>query len=912
MGSSCDCCGCQRRDNYRSHRVVAKQRDAFVYETSFASRTSTSRDFSELYDRTGPAELVWQYSRDGDTLGPYSIECGRSWQAVTETGGSLTQVGSYWPDDGAAKGGESTLVGVYGSEFKVLATFASRVHGTGAAELSLQAAGFTVSLAREFYDILPGAASTYKFPLWPTFPELGVVNETGSFTGLVGRQSERAALTFGDTTVWACQTGDRTQTFLGGVSFGFVIGYESGFSPLGESGGYVTAFGPLRVPAFTTSLPNRNTLLQQFAINRGNSGEDNAERWPVGDVFTPTPYPRSQVGYYPGPVAFKGRRVKVYRDDELIDTLLNPTEAQALAVTSENGEYLLVSENVEEADPEYEGEGLDDRRRVVRPLKEFRSFAIDDSTPVIGCSAPHDAYVGFPPSQQAGDVNGTGTNNLFRWVNATKPVVLRDDEPETIDNYVHSDDLSDMVPNAYINRASYVLTSDGLTDVYTRPAGTYEVQSSDLVDTPYCLFGNYAESVPTFDVTIHAVPAALTVPYPRLEDPGFYTAGYFRARLASEKVTTVKLRFFGGRVRASTVTSSQLTLTRDGEEVEGCTLSQLDAETWLVAVPEAAQTAGSFFVLTYDPDGDVVAIDNAGNEIEDAPVVLATRCAWLMASENGWPKKSDTQVTKNLDLGPIATIGQANETYDEQTGEMVLDSTGNALITDWGTVRSSTEVDEFDPNLPEDSPATALCSWFGLDTTIDPCPPKALRCPAPRSEQRHSSLFRSSEDIHSFRVSMVTKAPMDYRPPIWLTHTVGRTLYGKRLPQNLWGCLIATQAIPLDPAPVNYFGSPLLYSYAVEAGVFWLAAGRQVLEYGGRKTAVLGELMLEVRQSLLVRETYLGTNRYFLQTDADVITLSKDKEDLLVSGEAIEYPSVFDSSMVAPFKLAYWWRIEKV
>jgi hypothetical protein len=70
--------------------------------------------------------------------------------------------------------------------------------------------------------------------------------------------------------------------------------------------------------------------------------------------------------------------------------------------------------------------------------------------------------------------------------------------------------------------------------------------------------------------------------------------------------------------------------------------------------------------------------------------------------------------------------------------------------------------------------------------------------------------------------------------------------------------------------------------------------------------------MLEVRQSLLVRETYLGTNRYFLQTDADVITLSKDKEDLLVSGEAIEYPSVFDSSMVAPFKLAYWWRIEKV
>lgn len=941
MSQDCNCCGCESRQNYRAHRVVAKQRDANVYEDSFAGRTSTTRDFEDLYDRIDPAFQIWAYSTAGDTQGPYSIECDSPWSAVTFFG-PLTQSGGQWTEPGRAAGGDSTVVGVFGNQFSI--TFGSRLNPAAGSDATvlLEAAGFEVVATIDHLNRLPGNATTYRFPYWPD---------------AVADVSDQTLASLAGTVAESSLSFDGSSLIVPGLAApgpALLLQYTSGHFEDIDQGGWVTAAANLGADfprAVAAGVLNRNETSSDLHA-------DDPNVYPGFRHYAVASYPKSQPRYYPGPVAFKGRKVSVFRDDELVSVLTNPTEAQSLAVTTSNGSYLLVEEVDETSDPPWTEAGLDDRRRTTQQLKDFESFAIDDTAPIVGCHPPQDFYAGFTPAP-----------GLRNWVNATKPTQLYDEPPSSLPLSCWSDHESDRAPRPYFpNRffsSDFVLASDRNARFYdlTRPAGTYTVKHHSLFDTPYCLFGNNAASVPQFTATVHPLPpSGLIGPVPRLEQVGFQTREYFRARLQNEKVSSVELTFLEGPVDASGVAAGQITLTKDGEAVEGCTIAQVGPQRWKITVPTEPQTPGSFFLLTYDPAGEVLTDRNrvetypsqdrfpsaadaryrvayvdqetgkwfshspggyveiepgspplnpSGDAYENEPVVCAARESWLMAAAESWPRPKDLTQGPTVFIGPVPSIGMSQESFDQQDGRMRFACSGLASIADWGSVRAAGVVDGFSPNCPADSPDSSVCSYFGLTTTIDPCPPKTLTCPAPLGHQRHSSAFRSNDEITSLKVSMVTRGDVDFRPPVWLSHILGRTIYGKTLPQNMFGAVIAAQAMPQDPAPVPFLNPPAP-TYTVESGVVWAAAYRYARPYVALETATLTELVIEVYQQILVKETPLfGAATYRRYFVSDRLGFSREDEDRLLSGSVVEFAYPGIGSFTAPFRAAYWWQVQR-
>lgn len=941
--ADCDCCGCVTRDNYRAHRVVGRKFSASVYEEPFGTRTSAPRDFSQFYDRFGPGSWEWRYGYDhaGDTLGPYSIECSRPWEIVDDFGFPLAQIGGEWRDDGGAMNGESTLVGVYGNQFHLQGFVNRATLATGDATIIIWAASQTATLAYRFYAARPGGASTYRFPFWPYVgPPI-----TGGTLGTYGGYGVETLLEFGGQSRVAWDGGTA-------ADIGLLVSFASGHLGQNTDGGYVTAYAQASSGGDYAGEINRPaTFVEQ--------NPDDPNIWPDQTPTAPDPNPRSQPGYFSAPVTFGGRKLSVYRDGALVAQLTNPTEAQALAASAENGSYLLVNEPDADADPPWDGEGRDDRTRYARPFKTFRSFAKDDTPPIVGCSPPQDSYHGIA---LPADPEPAAT---YGWVNATKPVVLFDDDPYRLPSYCWSDHDGDRVPRPFITANGFVLESDHSRPLHTLEPGTHEVRHAALVQNPYCAFGNEATSVPTFMVTIHPAPGSddTTAPYPRLDPPGLHTREYFRARLALEQVDAVELTFLEGRVLPDGINADQLTLTVNGQTVSGCTIAPAGDQRWRITVPTVPQVPKSFCVLTYAPAGNVIADRNRvetwpefdrfppANESEwrvayvdgktgiwytktpsgyqtiaenspplkangqpyvNEPVVCAARVAWLMAAETPWPRPVDVNVPNVVTVGTVSSIGREVETLPEQDGTFRFGCTGNAYIRDWGSVRSAGKVEGYSPNCPADEPESPDCSWFGLSTTIDPCPPKTLACPAPNADQRHSSAIRSTSEITALKISMVRKEPLDFEPPVWTEYTLGTTLYGRTLPQNLYGFQIPAGPVPTSPAAPIPFLNPPAPAYFVEAGVIFAAFFRRLYELPALKTSIPEELRIFIRQQLLVRQTpTFGASTYRTDGFYEIVTLSRADEDALIAGQPVEIPYRPVLSNVAPFRRAFWWRIQR-
>jgi hypothetical protein len=156
---------------------------------------------------------------------------------------------------------------------------------------------------------------------------------------------------------------------------------------------------------------------------------------------------------------------------------------------------------------------------------------------------------------------------------------------------------------------------------------------------------------------------------------------------------------------------------------------------------------------------------------------------------------------------------------------------------------------------------------------------------------------------------MVQKAPLDFLAPVWSSHTLSASLYGRTLPQNVYGAEIAAQSVPRNPGPVPFFDPPGI-TYDVEAGVIYAAAVRGVYEYAPLQTATMEELTLLIRRYLLTKNTpTFGQPSYQMWTFGDQITLSRQDEDTLVGGGVVEYPYTIPSTQ-APFTRCFWWRIQ--
>lgn len=889
--SDCDCCGCELENNYRGQRVAPPN-------VSFAAWCNANRDFTNLIS---PDALV---RVDDDAGGPTHLVSGGGWVPLIAD-----------PFDTRIKDGSLELQGVFGNTYQIAAT----------ANLAIGAFGQSLSASSLPRD---------KF------------------------LQRLVDLAFGGITM--------TTRGIGPASAPMAIEYASsaGLADEGGKPGIITALAP--------------------AGGRDTGGAFGGPPYGITQPFGISPVVFSGF-YYKNPVRLQGAGCKLYRNGELVWQAIRPAADDSLQHTTEDGVYLWVSDVSEASDPPWTGTGADSRTRQPSPFRQMLSFVVDKEQPIIGINPPNDCFAD-DRSQVA------GTQFYFT---ATKPLKTKDtlgSEGRAVFPPLDSPANNRLVRPLYgSNGASFrwYLFADGeflnpVQELGNLGVGTFTVEPgflgvstdriaarvTEFVDLP----GNTVASSPSFPVTVHAVPANnRRGARPLLEDVGLQTREYCRARLQSEPVQTVRLRF-DRKVDPSGVDAAQVTLKKDGAVVPGCTISQLNELEWLITLPQAAvQTPKSFWLLEYDPSGDVmtddideqsyaslaafpplsqsvyrrvyVAADTGlryskaptqyvpvgdgpptdanGVAFEPEPSVLACRISWLMASENGWLAPIDTANTTVL-IGATASISKELEELPQPDGVFSIQSTGGVINNNWGQTRKGIETDGFTPQVPPQSDSPADCSFWGLATTIHPCPPKTLRCPVAKVAQRHASVVRREQDLTSFDLTLEGGGQQ------FFTANLQNQANGNPTSQNTWYWEdTSSNLTPFEPSfndgpggfgwaslqtiissgPGNYGvvyvltdgskyirtpggwqawseGQPIigadgepLGSTGPNGSRVWVSMCRNASQYHSLETSFLWELEIYVRKIDASRAFIGGIIEDNASQSAWIITLSKDKED---------------------------------
>ena len=424
--------------------------------------------------------------------------------------------------------------------------------------------------------------------------------------------------------------------------------------------------------------------------------------------------------------------VTIYRNGEQVFSANNPTSQQLNAAYSQDGVYLTVTEVDDRSLPAWTNAYPDWRRHGARLFKDFSSRVVDTVKPVVGFKPPDDIYLNtfgqFAPARGI----------LF----STKPV----NSPLSFAVNMIDEDPTSVIARPVASSQPLQLSSGGSLNG-TEGAGTYvlrpfgRTQCTDMA-------GNKPDSVPTASWKVHSLPSVndsasfqLATGFnhlggiPKLEDPGLQTREHWRPRLDTEPVSSLLLTF-DRKVKADQVTASQLTLAKDGATVTGCTMEQVSETQWKVSIPTSDQTPKSFWVLTYDPGGQVLTddiviaryskrsdfpavgslktiyihndadgndvrfyygraagvqigplsyqqigptdppLDYYGTPYAPEPCVLATRAAWLMADMNGYPRAIDTSSTTGpYQIGRVASVS-ASQGFDHEKKQSLVGGSG--------------------------------------------------------------------------------------------------------------------------------------------------------------------------------------------------------------------------------------------
>jgi hypothetical protein len=505
---------------------------------------------------------------------------------------------------------------------------------------------------------------------------------------------------------------------------------------------------------------------------------------------------------------FRGLQLKVYRDGELVLDKTRPTIEESREATAEDGSYLVVEKVSEESDSEWTGNGPDVRTRAVRFLKNFASVVVDRVPPVVGFSLCDDIF------------NGDDFSTFARWTAGTEPVGLRSSPTSSTYDFSLSVNSSavpvsqqiDELPESlttipvpaeyYLSSAeqrlsrlrtlgdprSVLETKDGRT---TLKVGSHELQWGVTNDGFSDQAGNLSLRTPKFTVTSHPEPTPPRArgAKPKLEDPGWQTIPYYRARLDSEPVVSLRLTF-DRKIDPAGVDASQLTLTCDGETVEGFQFEPVDdgSFAWTVILDGVEQPQRTFWTLEYNPGGAVFTddaadtgdgppLDEDGIPYDPEPCVLATRVSWLMADMNGYHRLIDVSATPSPpQIGRVVSISETLPFDLSKADSLVKTEGGMYLPATLGRFSPGIADESFIPSVPrteiedrseppaawpgdepevrpEDEP---VCSYFGLTTTIDPCTPAEVSaCAAPSEHQKHASAIRTDRDIESLEVQVM-------------------------------------------------------------------------------------------------------------------------------------------------------------
>jgi hypothetical protein len=398
-----------------------------------------------------------------------------------------------------------------------------------------------------------------------------------------------------------------------------------------------------------------------------------------------------------------------------------PTRQQLFDATSGEGSYLVtVTPTGSYGYPS----------TAIPTNKDFFSFVIDRKKPVVGFAPLDDIFA-----------LGVVPNSVLT---STKPLAAPNcPDEESADGFLPRPLFFDGVNN-FLKQDGVNATTLGATP------GTYTLQAFS-VSQCHDFSGNNPDQSFSQSWTVHAKHAnhrpesqvgghSYYGAVPAIEQPGLLTREYYRARLQSEQITSLKLTF-DRPVDASTVDASQVTLRANGVPVGGCTIEQVDATTrnWRINIPAGVQNSATFLMLEYDPSGNVMTadvfpevhyptkddfptdpqrmaelfrlvfisdndnrrysvsvnpatfaisyveiagnpLDWNGNPYDPEPSVIAARASWLMADTGGWPRMIDTSsVLRGFVVGRAASIG-ASSSINMQQNDLAISSSGDIGI----------------------------------------------------------------------------------------------------------------------------------------------------------------------------------------------------------------------------------------
>ena len=568
--------------------------------------------------------------------------------------------------------------------------------------------------------------------------------------------------------------------------------------------------------------------------------------------------PRALAGHtnVPG-VAVTGQKVTIYRTGydaelnagtEIVLAAVWPSAEASVLSTLQDGSYFVVQEVDQESDP-LEVVSGDTPRAYALLQKDFASFVVDTRPPMVGYVPEDDRYMRS---------NGIPTSLLnmgfdIPRVYGTEPL--------------------------YFERGSVANPSQGAPYQYQSDIGSLPVSPGYYEIIPFTsatiwdAAGNQPLTGGSYAWRCHARPVGGPIgPVAMIRPEGEPLTVYRQpsARDLANPVSRLVVRF-DKPVDPETVNTSQLRLFVNGVQVtDGISVSQdgTDGRRYVFQIPTAPQVSRAWCFVEYDPSGIVESDDEART-----PSVLVARTAWLMRDAILHYELVNTS-KRSTRLGLVSSVHELENKDGYTTPSLALATSGNVTASrfDGGSFTqpqypvgrfTAPKRVGFVPGVPAGD-AAPDCSWWGLRTSIDPCPPMVFpECKAPRGPQRHASLIRTEEDILGLNVGVQLYFPGV--PSEVLVFDDAFSLSGVGISQNWWRSVSSSRV-----------------AYAM--------ATRAAAEFVGLGTATLGELQVYI--TLLLEQTFtvpglFGDEPFSHHIAGLHLTLTKEQEAALAGGDVV-------------------------
>jgi hypothetical protein len=784
---------------------------------------------------------------------------------------------------------------------------------------------------------------------------------------------------------WASPTKGRTLIVSGGYPFPGGLDYQDASVGFDVTAGWAMkptlsllgstrllqisgGFGPQTglsciIQSRWIDFPGEQTLYTAWGTTGVSGGPSTLPLGHVGKLVNGQ-YVYSQMAYANSPVAIRGDAVTLYRNGVQIMSATNPTPQQGVDATSLNGgprdgSYLVVSEAVDSIVQ------ADGGQQAL--LKDFSSFVISSTRPAVAI---------VPPDDDFGDDRWDDVR-FFRGRLFSSNQILSYDElygsPHQFNWW-----------NAQTNQAVPQSSGVGLKNL---PVGTYTLTIENYA-TLKDVFGNLPLSPPTVTWTKHAVPANERFgARPELVGPpkGHDARPILPQQSPVESVDLV----FDREVLASSVSVGQFSFFVNGQSVGVAGILQETPLRWKVFLPVGAQQPNTKCELSYNPSGTVTddikvvrfasqavfplasaskyltayvseqdgkwfskspsgyveiepnspPLDRFGVPYGPEPCVLVARTAWVMALAEPVPRRIDlTASFSPYFIGEIVSVeGMAspNTTASDEIGVSFTTPIGLGYYPK--PQESCKCASEYLPGVPLTGQGQGEWSWFGLETTIDPAPPKTLSSiSVPKAPQRHSSAIRSAQNISGFTITgpggtnLLAQAAAS-------GIEVSMTLDGDLLPQNRWRCLTSGSGSETLSTGLEPGSNGVKRIDNIDRVYAIVIARRGHRQYKSLGTTVLGKLGLLVEVRVWVRQdrwtvTSSGGNtggfgqtgggttitetpqpsvyyERFLRADVDI---QPSQELALASGTAIPFSFPQSANAQEPVGVLTGWTIQAI